>query len=241
MVESLLKQTLDALRREWWVVLLVVAVGAGAGYVLASGEDVYTGAATIVVDTAPSSRYRGMPVVDDVVKEASSSSIREAVAGALGTDSSDVAARLRASASGNPLTRIRVTYSAPDEATAAAGAVSGADALISFVDRSVQTEIEIREQQIAASEAALAALGTGDVDTYERWQIETQLLDYQNALIGVKGVYTFDGNASTSVAKGSATRRNAALGGAVMGLAFGILLAGVREAGSYVQRSRKRR
>jgi len=226
------------LRRQWWLIVVVVVVAAITGYVASLGTvDVYTGVATIVIDTAPSSRYRGMPVADDLVKEVSGSGIRSTVATLLGVDETTVAQNLRAAASGNPLTRIKVSYSAATEDASAAGARAAALEAIAFVRDTTSKEVAYREAQIAASEDALAVfdkaskvqeLGTND--TYQRWTIETQLLDYNNALEGVNGVYTYDGTVASSVSRASDTRNRNALGGAVLGFVLGILLAGVREA-----------
>lgn len=225
------------LRRQWWLIVAVVVVAAITGYVASSKTtDVYTGVATIIIDTAPSSRYRGMPVADDLVKEVSGTKIRTAVADELDVDVATVSANLRAAASGNPLTRINITYTANTEEAALAGASAAALGAIDYVEFTTRLEVEYREAQIAASELALAEIDTAAKTqelspeaVYERWSIETQALDYQNALDGVKGVYTYDGAAAASVRRGGDLRNRNALGGAVLGLALGILLAGVRE------------
>ncbi len=232
-----LARVLAVVRRQWWVILAVVAVAAGVGFAASlKAADVHTGVATINIDTAPSSRYRGMPVADDLVKAISGTDIHAAVAAVLGVDESTVAANLRAAASGNPLTRIRVTYSAGTKQAAEDGARAGAEQLIGVVEKSMEKEVAIRDAQIAASEKALVAIdasakgGTLSAqDAYDRWGIETQLLDYRSALEGVLGVYTYDGTTSSSVATASSARKKNAIGGAVLGLAFGILLAGARE------------
>ncbi|TDB38789.1 MAG: hypothetical protein D9V44_03630 [Actinobacteria bacterium] len=229
---------LAVLKRQWWIVVAVVAVAGVAGFVASSGvADVYTGVAKIAIDTAPSSRYRGMPVADDLVKATSGSEMRAAVAQALGTSEADVAANLRATAAGNPLTTIRVTYTAATKDAAQAGARAGANAIIDVVDASMAKEIAIREAQIEASKKALAAIDAAARSeapsaqtAYQRWAIETQLLDYTSALEGIVGVYTYDGTSSSSVSLGSDARNRNVLGAAVVGVALGILLAGVREA-----------
>lgn len=231
-------RVLAVLKRQWWIVVAVVAVAGVVGFVASSGvADVYTGVAKIAIDTAPSSRYRGMPVADDLVKATSGTEMRAAVAKALGTSENDVAANLRAAASGNPLTTIRVTYTAATKDAAEAGARAGAKAIIDVVDVSMAKEIAIREGQIAASKKALATFDEvvkseppSSQTAYQRWAVETQLLDYESALEGIIGVYTYDGTTTSSVSLGSEARNKNVLGALVVGLALGILLAGAREA-----------
>ncbi|MCE5191173.1 MAG: hypothetical protein LLG08_05370 [Actinomycetia bacterium] len=231
-------RVLAVLRQQWWLIVTVVAVAAGTGYLASlKTTDVYTGVANIKIDTAPSARYRGMPLADDLVKAISDAEIRAAVAKSLGVDEATVAATLGAAASGNPLTRIRVTYAAGTKDAAEAGARAGAEQLIAVVETSMAKEVAIREAQIAASEKAVAAIDAVSKSqpltseaAFERWSIEMQLLDYKNTLEGVRGVYTYDGSASSSVSLASSARKKNALGGAVVGLALGILLAGAREA-----------
>lgn len=232
-----LARVLAVIRRQWWVIAAVIAVAAGVGFAASLGvADVHTGVATIAIDTAPSARYRGMPVADDLVKAISGADVRAAVATELGVDQATVASNLRAAASGNPLTRIRVTYSASSKQAAEAGAKAGAEQLIGIVAKSMEKEVAIRNAQIAASEKALAAIDANAKDgalsaqdAYDRWGVETQLLDYKSALEGVLGVYTYDGATTSTVATASSARKKNALGGAVLGLALGILLAGARE------------
>lgn len=229
---------LAVLKRQWWIVVAVAVVAVIAGFVASSSvADVYTGVAKIAIDTAPSSRYRGMPLADDLVKATSGPEIRAAVAKAIGTNEADVADNLNAAAAGNPLTTIRVTYTASTEDVAEEGARAAAKAIINVVDVSMAKEIAIREGQIEASEKALAVLEEAakaeplDAQTaYQRWAVETQLLDYRSALEGVVGVYTYDGTTSASVSLGSDARNKNVLGALVIGLALGILLAGAREA-----------
>lgn len=225
------------LRRQWWLIVAVVVVAAITGYVASlNAVDVHTGVATIAIDTAPSSRYRGMPVADDVVKELSGTTIRSAVAETLSVDVATVTETLRAAAAGNPLTRINVAYSSDTKDTAEAGARAAALEAIGFVRRTTKNEVEYREAQIAASKRALLAFEKaakvqelGPDATYQRWAIETQILDYENALEGVNGVYTYDGTVASSVRLATDVRSRNALGGAVLGLVLGILLAGIRE------------
>lgn len=231
-------RVLAVLKRQWWIVVAVVAVAGVVGFVASSGvADVYTGVAKIAIDTAPSSRYRGMPVADDLVKATSGTEMRAAVAKVLGASEADVAANLRAAASGNPLTTIRVTYTAATKDAAEAGARAGAKAIIDVVDVSMAKEIAIREGQITASKEALAAFDEvakseplSSQTAYQRWAVETQLLDYESALEGIIGVYTYDGTTTSSVSLGSDARNKNVLGALVVGLALGILLAGAREA-----------
>ncbi len=225
------------LRRQWWLIVAVVVVAATTGYVASlKTVDTYTGVAAIMIDTAPSSRYRGMPVADDVVKEVSGSKIRAAVADELAVDATTVADDLRATASGNPLTRIDITFFADSKDASEVGARTAATQAIAFVRDTLRKEVEYREAQIAASKRALEAFDKaatkqelGPDATYQRWAIETQLLDYKNALEGVNGVYTYDDTVAVSVRRASDVRNRNALGGAVVGLALGILLAGARE------------
>lgn len=231
-------RVLAVLRRQWWLIAAVVIVAAITGYVASlKTADVYMGVATIVIDTAPSARYRRMPLADDLVKEISGARIRSAVAGSLAVDEATVAESLRAAASGNPLTRIRVTYSAGTKDVADTGARTAALEAIAYVRETTSKEVAFREAQIAASEQALVAFDAvaksqelGPDATYQRWGIETQLLDYQNALDGITGVYTYDGSVASSLSRARGVRNRNALGGAMIGLALGILLAGAREA-----------
>jgi hypothetical protein len=231
-------RVLAVLRRQWWLVVAVVLAAAITGYVASlKTADVYTSVATIMMDTAPSARYRGMPVADDLVKEITGSKVRSMVASSLSVDEAEVAGNLRAAAAGNPLTTIRVTYAAGTKDRADAGARAAALEAIAYVRTTMSKEVAFREQQIAASEQALSAFDAASRQTplalnatYERWTIQTQLIDYKVALEGILGVYTYDGSVTSSLSSASDVRLKNALAGAVVGLAFGILLAGAREA-----------
>ena len=170
------------------------------------------------------------------MREVSGSKIRAAVVEELALDEATVADNLRAAASGNPLTRINVTFSANAKEVSDVGARTAALEVIAFVRDTTRTEVAYREDQIAASMRALeafdkaaAAKENSPDATYQRWAIETQVLDYKNALEGVNDVYTYDGAVATSVRRASDVRNRNALGGAVVGCALGILLAGIRE------------
>jgi hypothetical protein len=150
-------RVLAVLRRQWWLVVAVVLAAAITGYVASlKTADVYTSVATIMMDTAPSARYRGMPVADDLVKEITGSKVRSMV---------EVAGNLRAAAAGNPLTTIRVTYAAGTKDRADAGARAAALEAIAYVRTTMSKEVAFREQQIAASEQALSAFDAASRQT----------------------------------------------------------------------------
>ena len=237
--DSVVSQAVDVIRRQWWIVLLVVAAALSVAAVLSSGApDTFTATAAVVIDTTPSSRYRGMPLPDDLVRHVSDADLREAVAEAAGLSKDEVAGALRGSAAGNPLTRITITFSGDSEEVAARAAGAAAEELVAWVNESAGPETEYRESQIEATRAALESLSDDpgaapaqiEETAYKRWQLQTRLLDYEAALRSIEDVYSFDGDVDTSVRTGVTVLRRDLVGAGIAGLVLGLLVAAAREA-----------
>ena len=236
--QRVLARTLAIVKRQWWIVAVVVVVALAVGwFTVAESDDIYTSSTIVSVDTAPSSRFRGMPVPDDLVRDVTGR-LREGISEASGVDASVLKSGLRATTSGDPQTRIIISLSASTKAASEAGAIAAAEAVIDVVQSAAAPEVEWRKAQITASEEALAALETTDggatpweeSDTlFKRWTIETQLGDYRTALRSIEGVYSFDGEVSTSMVSGASVKRRNLVGVALVGLVLGLVLAAGRE------------
>jgi len=238
-VQRLLAEALAVVRRQWWIVAVVIIAALATGYATALRVvDTYTANAYVMHDTASSARYRGMPLMDDLVKEVSRSRVREAVASETGLTVDEVESNLRAAAAGNPLTHINIFFSADDEETAEIGAQTAAEEIIGLTNEAVAIEIAYRVAQIKASEQALeemqGVVGETPIEqadwSYRRWSVETKLIDYQRSLTAVEDVYTYDGNMSTSLLTGASVFRRDIVGAGIAGLILGLLAAAVREA-----------
>jgi hypothetical protein len=230
-VTSQATQPLDligALKRQWWIVVLTALIAFGIAY--ASSTTVkpsYTASGVLHVGPAALSHALNAPTPDDMVR-ASSAEIRAAMV-ADGFTAAEVA-RVRFAAAGAPQTRISMTAEADDAATAEKLVNAAAKAALGYTAEATKVELARQADQIKAIESVLSAgKAQPQMSAFERWQMESALIDAKSGLETVQNVYTFDGKvnvATTSRLEGIRTTMAVAL---LFGGFVGLLLAGVRE------------
>lgn len=236
MTESIYERILAFARREWWIVMTVAAVAVVAAVVPAvRSEPVATATAKILVDAASAGRVRGVLLPDDLVRASSTERFRAAVAHEAGITADEVAGALRVAASGSPITVMTVTCTMPSQDQAERVAQAAARQLIETHLAAVASQIEMRERRIEVSRYALEALGTAEGSTttaeavFDRWTIEMAIVEQQDALEALRDVYLYDGSLTSSVMDVRSRVLRSAVGGLVLGVVAGAVLAVVRE------------
>ena len=229
-----------ALKRQWWVVVVTALVAVGVAFATsASVKPSYTGTGVLYVGPAALSHALNAPTPDDMVR-ASSAEIRAALV-ADGQFSAAQLARVRFAALGAPQTRVTITAEADDAVIAEKLVTAAAKAALDYTAEATRVELARQTEQVKAAEAVLNLSRSGGptsaLTPYERWSLESSLIDATSGLETVKNVYTFNGKvnvASTSRLEGIRTTLSVAL---LLGGFVGLVLAGVRE---YLWRRRNR-
>jgi len=220
-----------ALKRQWWIVVLTALVALGVAFAsLNSVKPSYTATGVLHVGPAALSHALNAPTPDDMVR-ASSAEIRAAIV-AGGEFTAAQAARVRFAATGAPQTRITMTAEADDAATAEGLVNAAAKAALGYTADATAVEVARQTAQVEAAKAALSPRHGGPntgLTPYERWSLESALIDATSGLETVKNVYTFDKKvsvATTSRLEGMKTTLLAAL---LLGGFVGVVIGGVRE------------
>jgi len=234
-----LKAAWAVLRRQWWIVVAaMVAAMAVAWLASADVPDSYVGHATIVVDVG-TTKYSGMPIVDDVVRRGSGDVVRSEIASATGQSVADVASALRVTGVGNPQNSIAITYEDVDASIAEKGADAAARAIIGYTHETAAEQVEVGRQQVRASQEALKRLEEqskqlspgweqGDL-IYKMWNINGEILRVQNNTNIIENIYAYRGGPSATLKPGKSTRRTNVIGGTAAGLIAGLVIAAARE------------
>jgi hypothetical protein len=230
----------DIARRQWWLVLVtMVAAVAVAALVGAGGKATYQAQATFISDTSLSSRYKGMPIPDDVVRDVGTAQVRASIAASLGISAADVSS-LRLSGFGNPQNRLLVSVSSPDRARALAVVGAADAAVLDYVAGRTAVERANFQQAVDDADASIvsveSALASRSLSAYERadlefkaWQMRQSRIAAKDSVDILSTVYTQQGAPTVSVAPGSSALASRAAAGALAGLFVGLLLAGLRE------------
>lgn len=223
-------------RREWWLVAVTAAVAVAVAVIPAlRAEPTSTATATVSVEASSPGRMRGVLLPDDLVRESGSERFRAAVAQAAGVTPEEVAGSLRVAASGSPITVMTVTCTMPSAETAERVAQAAAREIVKTHLAAVASQIEMRERRITIARKALEDLrSAGKTDSsaeavFDRWSIETAIIDQQDALEALRDVYTYDGSVSSTTMSAPSRALRSAVGGLVLGLVAGAVLAAARE------------
>ncbi|MDI6843786.1 MAG: hypothetical protein QMC94_05255 [Anaerosomatales bacterium] len=236
MAESTCVRMSAFVRREWWLVAVtaVVAVIVAVAPALRS-EPTSTATAKVSVDASSPGRMRGVLLPDDLVRESSTERFRAAVAQAAGVTPGEVASSLRVAASGSPITVMTVTCTMASREQAERVAQAAAREIVKAHLAAVASQIEMRERRIEIAQQALEDLkaaetvgGTAEA-VFDRWNVEMAIVDQQDALEALRNVYTYDGSVSSSTVTARFRALRSALGGLVLGLVAGAVLALARE------------
>ena len=217
-----------ALKRQWWIVALAAVVAIGVVFA-ASSTVKPTSTATGTLRAGPAALGHGFnaPTPDDMVRS-SSAEIRTALLDA-GVFSAGELARVRFAAVGAPQTRISITASAADPALAKKLVDAAAKQAVEYSRMSTAVEIERQKLQIEVAKAAIAAAEKAPSTVYERYELQSSLIDAESGLRTVESIYTWDGNVSVASVSGVAGRRTTLAMALLLGAFVGLVLGAVRE------------
>lgn len=238
--EKLATNVRDLVRREWWIVAVVVAVALCAA-ALAGGtpKTSYQAQATFLADLSISGSYKGIPTPDDVVRDVGTARTRASIAASLGLPASRLST-LQYAGFGNPQNRLLVTFTSPDKAHAAAVIRAADQAVLDYVQSRTDVERLNLEKQIRDADAAeasmAAALDAKSVDAYQRadiqfkiWQVGQSRAVVKNSVDMISTVYHLQSEPSVSTTPATSSLVSRLVMAALAGIVVGLLLAGVRE------------
>lgn len=229
----------DAVKRRWLLVLTVALVAAIVAAGITALRDVtYTATATIALDASALTRTPGLPGGERILTELRTDGYYALVASESGSDIDTVKAGLGSYAEGQPIERVKISFTGADEAQAEKVATAAADAAMAII-RELNSVERLRQEKnaTAAAEAIAAFEDAGTMDTawekadsaYKLFVLEDRLAVAEYTIEVIDHTHTLtDGIvvSRTSVARSAVT---SGVGGAVVGLFLGIALAYVRE------------
>jgi hypothetical protein len=240
-----LAEAVIAVRRGWLIITVVALAGAVAAFGLtARSEPVDQATAVITVDNLSIARYGMIVDPDRVLRMTQGTDFAEGLAGKTGVDAAAVSSSLGSYLGGLPTETLTITYRGEDPDQAKRMAQAAAEYAIERIaemnapDRDRQQALlEAAETGIARVDEALAAIPTVGEDVeasraglaLQRVSLTGTKTSAEFAITLTDSAYTFtDAVTVQSVAPEQRSARNA-VGGGVLGLALGIVLAWVRE------------
>jgi hypothetical protein len=232
----------STMRHGWWIVVVAMAAALGAALVVGGAPKAnYQVQATFRADTTIISKYKGVPLPDDVVRDvATPAASKAAIAASAGVSASQLGG-LQMAGFGNPQNRLSVTFSSPDQATAFAvvraadGAVVAYVAQRSSIERNnYQTAVDQADAEIASLQATLA---TGTLDTYQRgdlgyklWQVKDTRVAAKDVVDILSHIYELQGEPVATISSSTRGLTSRAVAALLAGLFAGLVVAGLREA-----------
>jgi len=241
MLSPKLAAVLGAIRRHW-VLVLVTAVIAGvvAGIASAAGPQMYTGTAVIDIETTVFTRLTSLTGTERVLRELQTPEYYEAVAEETGSiDAATVQQGLSSYTVGTPAYELRVAFTTSDEELAEPVARAAGEVALEVADGFNAVERERHQAIVDEADQAIEALYVEPVDTaWERADIAAKQFGFE--LNKSNSVYVLDLIDSAYTLRDTfpvseATRQQGvveyAIGGAMLGLALGIVLALLRDRG----------
>lgn len=243
---------LDAVRREWWIPLVTVAVAVVVGLIASSADPtpLYEAKAVIIVDAAILSKYPDLPRPDDVVGQISRDDFVSVVASESVLPSETIKANLRAFTQGTTQSQVAVTFRSADESVATTAVVIAAKRLRAKAIEMGGPEVYELGRRVEETERSLSAVRKVDNEAgndrgsqFEldlvatQWTMRMRLFEDRLELRKLQAAYFYNGNVK-AVDIAPVRRRGATVAGAiVLGLALGLVLAVFREA--LIMRPRK--
>ena len=250
-----MRRVLGVLHRQWWVVVLTMAVAASVPLLVS--RDTYTqephfeGTARVSVENKTLNTYSRLPTVDELLTDVASPDFRASSAEELKVSTEDLATGVRVYSVKSPQNAVMVAYRSEN----ASEALRVSDEMAQLIAQRAQVlgkdEITQLRRQIGIIDDAIEEMtGLVSVDdaTVERWkradvsrtvwQLKLEREKLTDELRKVRQAYTVRGTAGVSELP--AIQRSATgIAGALMGgLAAGLAIAAVREA---LWRRRQRR
>lgn len=237
---------LAAVRREWWIPLVVMVVAGAIAAAVSSADQtpLYEGRAVVIIDSAALSKFPGLPRPDDMLRVIKSSEFTSLVASEALVGSETVAAELNAYTREDPQRQLILTFRSADESeassvTAVAAAAASKKAEQMGGVEAWELERRVTETQRALKDAALISTAAGgsraDNDfrldyTGMQWEMRMRLYEDQLSLRTLRYVYYYNGNIVVSDVAPVRQRGALLLGALVLGLVLGLVIAVFREA-----------
>jgi len=238
MVSPQLAAAIGAIRRNWWLVVLPAVIGAAvAGASGLRGPQMYTGTATIDIETTVFTRVSSLTGSERVLRELQSAEYYERVAAKAGSvDAATVQQGLRSYSVGAPAYELRVEYTTSDEDLAASVARAAGEVALEVTDEFNAGERERHQVIVDEADKAMEAIYAEPVDTaWERADLAAKQFGFElnkaNAVYMldlIDSAYSLRDTVAVAEATGERTALENALGGAVLGLVLGLALALMR-------------
>jgi hypothetical protein len=236
------RSALGVVRREWWIVAIAVVAAVAIAALVGSSTatTTYTGTANMLIDSPNISRYKGLPLPDDVLRQSNGSAWRERFAKVAGVSPDAIAVGLRVSSAGNPANRLIITYTSVDKAEAQRVATAVAGEITSLAQAGAQVEIQSRQALVKLADDAAAEIGKLEAkqpgtawqqadDAFKMWQIQQEGTIAARELAVLKSAYSLDGEPSVATNSGARSMGTNLLGAALVGLVVGLFVAAGRE------------
>ncbi len=236
---------LEAVRREWWIPVAVMAVAGAIAFFLSSANPApqYEGRAVVIIDAPTISKFPDLPKPDEMIREVASATFSSEVASRAAVPSETVAAGLKASTRDDPQSQLIITFTSPDEtvasrvATIAAGyaaeraAVIGGKEIWELQRRVTETQRALKEVLKIQSEAGRDAGSAFEMSAAgTEWEMRMRLYEDTLGLRTLRNAYYYNGNLKTPDVS-PVLRRGATIAGAIVfGLVLGLVIAVFREA-----------
>lgn len=236
---------LEAVRREWWIPLVVMLVaGLIAAFVSsANPEPLYEGTAMLSIDSATLSKFPDLPRADDMLREIESEQFASEIASMTLVASETVHAELSAYTRDDPPRQLIITFRSADEEIAStvtsaaaelaakrAGELGGKE-IYELQRRVNETQRALKEVLKIQSEAGRNTDAGFKLDSAgTQWEMRMRLYEDSLSLRTLRNAYYYNGNLNV-VDVAPVRRRGATIAGAlVFGLVLGLVIAVFREA-----------
>lgn len=219
-------------RRGWWIVLIAVVAGAVVTAAATLGaKTTYTGKTYLAVNPMAISSYAQMPKPDVIISESGSADFISDVADRLDLKPDQVKGAFKVFTTGNPQTKLFVTYTSADRALAEKGADAVAEELVLLKTKLADSLVGTFRDSVAADERALASLppATDPASRFYRWSMEKALLGDTGQLEFAESAYVYKAPVAVATSSRRTAVLTAAVGGALAGLFLGIVLVAIRE------------
>jgi len=237
---------LDAVRREWWIplVVMVIAGAIAAGVSSSDSTPIYEGRAVLSIDSATISKFPDLPKPDDMLRVIRTPEFTSLVASSALVPSETVVAELSAFTREDPQKQLVITFRSPTESQASSVTAVAAAAVAKRAGELGGKETWELQRRVNETQRALkevlginASAGGAQSDPRFRldyaglqWEMRMRLYEDQLSLRTLKYVYYYNGN--IAVADVSPVRQLGATvaGALVLGLVLGLVIAVFREA-----------
>lgn len=232
-----------AVRREWWLVLLVAAVAVIVTMVATSGGVAsYTGSATVYIDYPAVNKFPPLFYGDRMLELIQSPEFYEALSEKTGIPVEDIEANMRTSAQGKFLDKLAIRYTTDSEAEAKEATDKLALAVVEYAGDVGAVETDRQAAVIVVNEAAVERMKSlldevrAQGDAYQEADLvsklallEAETINTKSALEAIEGAYTYGGDVSVDGGTASNLRIDAIAGALLAGLIAGIGIAALRE------------